>query len=128
MDRGLFGPVRRRLPMQQSSDPALEPFQVQRLGEEILGLRRHGALGDFAGQRAHEDDGNLFGGWLAAKDFADREAVEVGQEDVEEDQIGLELPRLAQRLHAVAGHDEFAAQTGETILHELDKIALIVHY
>ena len=40
---------------------------------------------------------------------------------------GLELPRLAQRLHAVAGHDEFAAQPGEAILHQLDEIALVVH-
>jgi hypothetical protein len=30
-------------------------------------------------------------------------------------------------VHAVIGHDEFAAQPGKTILHQLDEILLIVH-
>jgi len=118
---------RQQFALQQIGDAELEPFQIQRLGEEIIGLHRHGALGDLAGQRAHEDNRDLFCGRLAAQDFADREAVEVGQKDVEEDQVGLELPRLAQRLHAIVGHDEFATQAGKAVLHQLDEIALVVN-
>ena len=56
--------------MQQICDAAYEPWQVERLGEEIIRLHRHRALGDFARERAHEDHRNLFRGGLAVQDFA----------------------------------------------------------
>ena len=45
------------------------------------------------------------------KDLADRKAVQVRQKDVQQDQIRLELPGLAQCLDAIHGHQEFAVQT-----------------
>ena len=113
--------------MQQIGDAAFESFQVERLDEKILGVHRHGAFGHLAGKRAHENHRGLFGCRLAAQNFTNGQTVEVGQQDVEQDQIRLELPRLAQRLHPVAGHDEFATQPGEAILHQLDEIELVIH-
>ena len=118
---------RQKFALQQPGDALPEPVQIQRFREKILRLHRHGSPRHLARQRAHKDDRNFFGGRLAAQDFADGQAIEVGQQDVEQDEAGLELPRLALRLHAVAGHDEFAAQPGETVLHQLDKIALVVN-
>jgi hypothetical protein len=76
---------RQQFLLQQISDAALETLQIERLGEEIRGLHRHGALGHVAGKRAHEDDGDFFGGRLAAQDFADGQAVEIGQQNIEQD-------------------------------------------
>ena len=113
--------------MQQFGDAVFEPFQVERLGEKIVGMQRHGAFGHFAGKRAHKNHRRLFGGRLAAQNFADGQPIEVGQQNIEQDQIRFELPRLAQRLHAVVGHDEFATQPGEAVLHQLDEIELVIH-
>ena len=113
--------------MQQIRNAAHEARQIQRLGEKIVRLHRHRALGDFARERAHENHGDFFRGRLAAQDFANGQTVEVGQQDVEEDQIGLELPRLAQRLHTVVGHDEVVALPREFVLQQLDEIVLVIH-
>lgn len=118
---------RNRLVVQQIRDALHEARQIQRLGEEILRLHRHRAPGDFARERAHEDDRDFFRGRLAFQNFADRQAVEVGQQDVEKDQIRLELPRLAQRLHAVVGNDQVVALRREFVLQQLDKIVLVIH-
>ena len=118
---------RREFALKQFGDAALEPVQIQWLGEKIIGLHRHGAPGHLARQRAHENDGDFFGGRLAAQDFANGQAVKVGQQNIEQDQAGFELSGLAQCLHAVVRHDELAAQPGEVILHQLDKIALVVN-
>ena len=40
---------------------------------------------------------------------------------------GLELPRLAQRLDAVVGHDEVVALPRELVLQQLDEIVLVIH-
>ena len=113
--------------MEQISDTALQPRKVERLDEKILGVNCHGAFGHFAGKRAHENYRGLLGGRLASQNFTNGQTVEVGQQDVEQDQIRLELPRLAQRLHPVVGHDEFATQPGEAILQQLDEIEFIIH-
>ena len=118
---------RYRLVMQQIRDAAHEAWQIERLGEKIVRLHRHRAPGDFTRERAHENHGDFFCGRLAAQDFADGQAVEVGQQDVEEDQIRLELPRLTQRLHAVVGHDEVVALPREFVLQQLDEIVLVIH-
>jgi hypothetical protein len=113
--------------MQQIRDAAHEARQIQRLREKIVRLHRYGALGDFARERAHEDHRDFFRGRLAAQNFADGQAVEVGQQDVEQDQVRFELPRLAQRLHAIVGHDEVVALPCEFVLQQLDEIVLVIH-
>jgi len=116
-----------QLVVQQFADAPLEPREIERLGKKILSLHGHGALGDLAGKRAHEYDGDFFCGRLAAQDFADRQSIQIRQQDVEQDKIRLKLPRLAERLHTVGGHQKFTAQRGEAKLHQLDEIALVVH-
>ena len=102
--------------------------EVERFGEKILGVHGGGPLGDVAGERAHEDDRDLFGGRLAMQDFADGKAVEIRQQDVQEDEVGLVLPRLAQGMDAVAGREKFTRQIAQAEFHQLDEIALVVHY
>ena len=119
--------VRRRRDVQQIGDALFQPVQIKRLGEEILGLHRHRAFGDFARERAHENDRDFFRGGLAAQDFADRQAVEIGQQDVEQDQIRFHLPRLAQGVDAVVGHNQLIAVAGELVLQQLDEIVLVIH-
>jgi len=124
----VFGAVhRRRLLAQQVGNPALQTREIERFGEKVFGVHGHGAFGYFAGKRAHENDGDFFCGRLAAQDFADGQTVQIGQQNVEEDEIRSELPRLGERLYAVIGHDQFIAQPGESELHQLDKIPLVVH-
>jgi len=98
--------LHRRFGMQQIGDAAFEPFQVERLDEKILGMDCHGALVTWL-ESALMKLREFFGGRLAAQNLANGQTVEVRQQDVEQDQIRFELPRLAQRLHPVAGHDEF---------------------
>jgi hypothetical protein len=56
----------RSLAMKQIRDATHEARQIQRFGEEILGVHGHGAPGDVAGERTHEDDRNFFCGRLTA--------------------------------------------------------------
>jgi len=113
--------------MQQLADASFEPGQIQRLGEEIVRVHGDGAPGHVAGKRAHEDDGDFLRGRLAFQDFADGQAVEIGQQDVEQDQVRLQLPRLAQGVDAVVGHDQVIAVTRELVLQQLDEVILVIH-
>ena len=76
---------RQRFALQQIGDALLEPLQIQRLGEEIIGLHRRGAPGHIARQRAHEDDWDFFGGRLEAQNFTNGQAIEVGQQNIKQD-------------------------------------------
>ena len=113
--------------MEDFADALFEAREVQGLGEEIFGVHGGGAFGDVAGERAHEDDGDFAGRGLAAKDFANGQAVEVRQEDVQQDQIRLQLPGLAEGVNAVTGHNQFIPVTRELVLQELDKVMLVIH-
>jgi hypothetical protein len=113
--------------MQQIRDAANETRQVKRLGEEIVRMHRDGSPGHVAGQCAHENDGNFFRRGLAFQDFAHGQAVEIGQQDVEQDQVRLHLPRLAQGVDAVIGDDQVVAVPRELVLQQLDEIILIIH-
>ena len=113
--------------VEQFVDALFQPGQIQRLGEEIHGVHRHRAPGHVAGERDHEDDRDLFGGGLAAENFADGNAVEVGQQDVQQDEAGFHRPRLAQGVDAVIGHDQVIAVPREFVLQQLDEIILVIH-
>src|ERR1039457_6137983 len=113
--------------MQQFADALFEAVQVERLGEKILGVHGGGAPGDVAGERAHENDGNLFGVWLAAENFTNGQAVEVGQQNIEQDEIRFLRARLAQRVDAVVGHNQVVAMPREFVLQQLDEVMLVIH-
>jgi hypothetical protein len=119
--------VRRCLAMQEFGDAFFEPVQVERLGEEILGVHRGRATRHVAGERAHEDDGDLFRVRLALEDFADRQAVQIRQQNVQEDQVRLELPGLAKRVDTVIRRDDFAMQAREAKFHQFNEVAFIIH-
>ena len=112
---------------QQSPDAVDKSFQVKRFCEEIIRLHCRGALAYLAGKRAHENDGNFFGGRLALQDFTHGQAIQVGQQNIEQDQIRLELPRLAQGMDTVVGHEKLAMEIGQTELHQFDEIRLVIH-
>ena len=112
--------------MQQLADAFFEAVQVERLGEEILGVHGGGAFGHVAGERAH-DDRNLFRGRLAAQNLTDGQAVEIGQQNIEQDEIWFQLPRLAQRVDAIVRHDQVIAVSAEFVLQQLDEIMLVIH-
>ena len=102
--------ILRRCNVQQLADAFFQTGEIQRLGEEIFRVHGGGALGHLARQRAHEDDGDFFGAGLTAQNFADGEAVEVRQQDVEQDQIWPTRARLAQGMDAVVRLQKFTMQ------------------
>src|SRR5674476_1696154 len=113
--------------MQQFADAFFEAVQVERLGEEIIGVHGGGAPGHITGKRAHENDGNLFGGRLAAQNLTDGQTIKIGQQNIEQDEIRFHLPRLAQRVDAIVRHDQVIAVSAEFVLQQLDEIVLVIH-
>jgi hypothetical protein len=116
-----------RITLQQFTNAAFEPRQVERLGEKVIGVQGRHSFSHVAGERAHENNGDFFGGRLPAQNFADGQPVKVGQQNVEQDQVRFELPGLAQRLHTVGGREKFTAQPGQPEFHQLDEVGFVIH-
>ena len=110
----------------QGADATFQSVQVEWLGEKILHLHGSCALGYLAGKGAHEDDGDFSRGWLAFKDFTDGQPIQVGQQDVQQNQIRFELPCLAQGLDTIICDQKIAFQIGQTELDEFNEIHLVI--
>lgn len=113
--------------VEQFPHPSLKPRQVQWLGEKILRLDDHGFFGDPRGKRAHKNNGNFFCCRLALQNFAHGQPIQVRQQNVQKDEVGLELARLTQGLHPVIGHKKLAPKRTQAKFHQFNEIAFIIH-
>ena len=103
-------------------------FKVHGFGEEFFGpgdlrrvarhVRTHGA---------DHDDGDVERGRVAGKNFADAQAVEVRQQEVQKDEIGRVFPCGVEGVGAVGGGAKTVVAVGQAVLHQLRKIELVVH-
>ena len=87
---------------------------VHRLGEVLVGPRLE--PGDDVlrfRHRGHQDDRRERGLLRLFQLAADRDAVELGHHDVEQDQVGLRFMGDREGLLAVAGGDDIVAVGGE---------------
>ena len=89
---------------QQAAHPRQQHHFIGGLEQVILGARTQGAHPCLVvAQGCHDDHRDVARGRIGLEPFADRNAVDVGQIDIQKDQIGPFGMRQAQRLGAVGG-------------------------
>jgi hypothetical protein len=82
--------------------------EMEGLDEVVVGAEFHGfdgAIHHVVGAH-HEDDGGGIGFFQSAQDF---DAIDAGQHDVEESEVGLLLGEQGQRIFAGGGRKNFEA-------------------
>ena len=111
-------------PPQDRADAGRQLVGMERLGDvvvgaevEALGLVGGRALG---GQQDHRDGTSL------AQLAHDLDAVEVGHDDVEQDDVGADLLGLLERLLAAVGGDDAEALLAEGDRNELRDARLVI--
>ena len=120
--------VARREAGQQALDPGQQLGRVERLDEVVVGAGPQPAdlLLDLALGGEH-DDRDVGGAALLAADLGrDLVAVELGQHDVEQDEVGRLGAPQAEPFRAVAGDDDVVALLLERVLQESLDVRVVV--
>ncbi len=113
---------------EQALDPGQQLRRVERLDEVVVGARAQAAdlLLDLPLGGEH-DDRNVAGGALLGPDLGrDLVAVELGQHDVEQDQVGRLGSPQAESLRAIGRDDDVVAFLLERVLQEPLYVRVVV--
>ena len=81
-----------------------------------------------AGAGSDEDDRNAGGVGMPPENFAHGEAVEFGQHQIQNDQIGRDLPRPIKGFESVGGGNDLVAFRRQNVSDEFAKIRLVIHH
>ena len=112
--------------LHRALDDRGERLGVERLGEVVLGALLHGLDGarDRAERRHDHEDRARRGGLRL---LHERDAVEAGHLQVGEDDVGVELLELAERLEAVGRRLGRVALVAEDLAQRGARVRLVVH-
>jgi hypothetical protein len=119
------------LPLRPSEgvlDPQAQLLDVEGLGDVIVGAQLQ--PGDAVAALVplgEEQDGDVTGAQVSAQAAAHLVAVDVREDDVQEDQVGELLPRSLQRLLAPRSRLDLVVQGGEVGLQQVGDVGIIFH-
>ena len=79
------------------------------------------------GPSGQNNDGDRGGGGVAPQDFADAETVDVGQHQVEQDEIGAPVEHGSEGIAAIRRGHDLTAGSRQVELHEVGHVLFVIH-
>ena len=127
--RGGFGLGLSVAGAQRLFDTVGEVFAAEGLGQKMVCTRRERIrAGNFPSHRRDKNDLDVRGRRLAAENFAHGKAIDVGQAQVQEDDIRQVAAGLVKSGHAGLGADDFKAGVAEIVGGKIDEVCFIIDH